>query len=158
MKITQLTMQIRKLLTRLIFISMTIVIVSLIVWYLMRPESIAVELATINRGTVESIVVNTRAGTIKACRRANLAPTSGGKITQLWVKEGDRVTKGQALIECQEKKIKQLTELVENIKGEIELTKDPKEYNAKIVLSSIEALIDQTKEVEHIRGYFKWVG
>jgi len=25
-------------------------------------------------------------------------------------------------------------------------------------LSSIEALIDQTKEVEHIRGYFKWVG
>lgn len=92
-------MQNKKLLTRLIFISMTIAIASLIVWYLMRPESIVVELATINRGTVESIVVNTRAGTIKACRRANLAPTSGGKITQLWVKEGDRVTKGQALLE-----------------------------------------------------------
>jgi len=65
---------------------------------------------------------------------------------------------GEALIECQEKKIKQLTDLIENIKGEIELTKEPKEYNAEMVLSSIEALIDQTKEVEHIRGYFKWVG
>lgn len=65
---------------------------------------------------------------------------------------------GQALIECQEKKIKQLTDLLENIKGEIELTKDPKEYNTEMVLSSIEALIDQTKEIEHIRGSFKWVG
>ena len=65
---------------------------------------------------------------------------------------------GQALIECQEKKIKQLTDLIENIKGEIELTKEPKEYNAEMVLSSIEALINQTKEVEHIRGYYKWVG
>ena len=65
---------------------------------------------------------------------------------------------GQALIECQEKKIKQLTDLIETIKGEIELTKEPKEYNTEMVLSSIEALINQTKEVEHIRGYFKWVG
>lgn len=92
-------MQNKKLLTRLIYISIAIAITSLIVWYLTRPEPIAVELATINRGTVESIVVNTRAGTIKACRRARLAPTSGGKITQLWVKEGDRVTEGQALLE-----------------------------------------------------------
>lgn len=65
---------------------------------------------------------------------------------------------GQALIEYQEKKIKQLTDLIENIKGEIELTKEPKEHNAEMVLSSIEALINQDKEVEHIIGYFKWVG
>ena len=75
-----------------------------------------------------------------------------------WYASYVRDEQGQALIECQEKKIKQLTDLIENIKGEIELTKEPKEYNAEIVLSSIEALIDQNKEVEHIRGYFKWVG
>ena len=75
-----------------------------------------------------------------------------------WYASYMRDEQGQALIECQEKKIKQLTDLIETIKGEIELTKDPKEYNAEMVLSSIEALIDQTKEVEHIRGYFKWVG
>ena len=75
-----------------------------------------------------------------------------------WYASYMREEQGQALIECQEKKIKQLTELIENIKGEIELAKEPKEYSAEIVLSLIEALIDQTKEVEHIRGYFKWVG
>ena len=64
-----------------------------------RSDPIEVEFTTITRGTVESVIVNTRAGTIKACRRANLSPTSGGKITQLWVNEGDRVTKGQALLE-----------------------------------------------------------
>jgi hypothetical protein len=75
-----------------------------------------------------------------------------------WYASYMRGEQGQALIECQVKKIKQLTDLIENIKGEIELTKEPKEYNSEIVLSSIEALINQTKEIEHIRGYFKWVG
>ena len=75
-----------------------------------------------------------------------------------WYASYMRSEQGQALIECQEKKIKQLTDLIETIKGEIELTKEPKEYNAEMVLSSIEELINQTKEVEHIRGYFKWVG
>lgn len=75
-----------------------------------------------------------------------------------WYASYMRDEQGQALIECQGKKIKQLTDLLENIKGEIELTKEPKEYDAEMVLSSIEALIDQTKEVENIRGYFKWVG
>ncbi|MDH5552175.1 MAG: efflux RND transporter periplasmic adaptor subunit [Nitrosomonas sp.] len=92
-------MQNKKLSTRLIYISIAIAMIAMSVWYLTRPDPIAVELATIHRGSVESIVVNTRAGTVKACRRANLAPTTGGKITQLWVKEGDRVTKGQALLE-----------------------------------------------------------
>jgi len=75
-----------------------------------------------------------------------------------WYASHMREEQGQALIECQENKIKQLTDLIETIKGEIELTKEPKEYNTEMVLSSIEGLIDQTKEVEHIRGYFKWVG
>jgi HlyD family secretion protein len=48
---------------------------------------------------VEATVVNTRAGTIKACRRAKLAPAAGGQIVKLWVKEGDRVEKGQPLLE-----------------------------------------------------------
>ncbi len=68
-------------------------------WHFTRPQPPEVELATIERGTVESTVVNTRAGTIKACRRAKLAPVAGGQIVKLWVKEGDRVKAGQALLE-----------------------------------------------------------
>ncbi|WP_310448190.1 efflux RND transporter periplasmic adaptor subunit [Thiobacillus sp.] len=68
-------------------------------WHFTRPQPPEVELATVARGTVESTVVNTRAGTIKACRRAKLAPVSGGQIVKLWVKEGERVKAGQPLLE-----------------------------------------------------------
>jgi HlyD family secretion protein len=68
-------------------------------WHFTRPAPPDVELATIARGAVESTVVNTRAGTVKACRRAKLAPVAGGQIVKLWVKEGDRVTAGQPLLE-----------------------------------------------------------
>jgi HlyD family secretion protein len=69
------------------------------IWHFTRPQPPEVELATIERGTVEATVVNTRAGTIKACQRAKLSPTSGGQIVKLWVKEGDRVKAGQPLLE-----------------------------------------------------------
>ena len=68
-------------------------------WLFTRPQPIEVALATIERGMVESTVVNTRAGTVKACRRAKLAPAAGGQIVKLWVKEGDRVKAGQPLLE-----------------------------------------------------------
>lgn len=68
-------------------------------WSLTRPTPIEVELASIARGTVEATVVNTRAGTIKACRRAKLAPAVGGQIIKLPVKEGDRVEQGTILLE-----------------------------------------------------------
>jgi len=68
-------------------------------WHFTRPAPPDVELATIARGAVESTVVNTRAGTVKACRRAKLAPVAGGQIVKLWVKEGDRVQAGQPLLE-----------------------------------------------------------
>lgn len=62
---------------------------------------------------------------------------------------------GEALVLCQAKKIRQLTELLEVIKGEIEL-KD--EVSSEIIFNSIETLIDEIEEVEHTSGYFKWVG
>ena len=67
-------------------------------WYLSRPEPIKVITAVVERGTVEATVANTRAGTVKACRRAGLAPAIGGQIADLPVKEGDRVTTGQLIL------------------------------------------------------------
>ncbi|MEK6736568.1 MAG: efflux RND transporter periplasmic adaptor subunit [Pseudomonadota bacterium] len=84
---------------RLIILAIAIIVVGLVSWYLARPKPIAVELATITRGDVEATIVNTRAGTIKACQRAKLAPAAGGQIVKIWVKEGDHVQKGQILLE-----------------------------------------------------------
>ena len=67
-------------------------------WTLTRPKPIEVSLAAVDRGLVESTVVNTRAGTVEACRRAKLALPMGGQISHIWVKEGDRVKVGQKLL------------------------------------------------------------
>lgn len=68
-------------------------------WYATRPDPVAVRLAAIGPGLVERIVANTRAGTVKACRRARLAPGVGGQITTLAIGEGQRVEKGALLLE-----------------------------------------------------------
>jgi len=67
--------------------------------WLSRPEPIPVEVVEVGRGTVAETVTNTRAGTVKACQRAKLAPPAGGQIAKLPVKKGDRVAAGQVLLE-----------------------------------------------------------
>ena len=67
-------------------------------WYVTRPQPVAVRVAAVERGPVEEIVANTRAGTVKACRRARLAPGIGGQMAELKVHEGDRVEAGQLLL------------------------------------------------------------
>jgi HlyD family secretion protein len=72
--------------------------VALALW-LGRAKPIPVETAAATRGPVAETVTNTRAGTIKACERARMAPPSAGQIARLPVKKGDRVEKGQVLLE-----------------------------------------------------------
>lgn len=64
-----------------------------------RPKPVGVVLKPVTRGAVERTVANTRAGTVKACRRARLSPAVGGQIAKLPVAEGDRVAAGQLLLE-----------------------------------------------------------
>src|SRR3989304_409150 len=68
-------------------------------WYFMRPDPLPVKLAKAERGVVEATVSNTRAGTVRACRRAKLAAQAGGQISQMRVKKGQRVKTGQVLLE-----------------------------------------------------------
>src|SRR5665647_846483 len=76
-----------------------LVLVAAAVWYFTRTKPIEVELVKVERGTVEATVSNTRAGTVKACRRAKLSAPSGGQISHLLVKKGDRVKADQVLLE-----------------------------------------------------------
>jgi HlyD family secretion protein len=69
------------------------------IWWIGRPKPIPVVLAEVGRGTVESTVSNTRAGTVEACQRTKLSTIAGGRIEVMAVKEGDRVRKGQLLMQ-----------------------------------------------------------
>lgn len=68
-------------------------------YWLKRPKPVAVTLYTVQKGQVKATVANTRVGTVKACRRAYLAPATGGEVASLPVREGDKVKQGQMLLE-----------------------------------------------------------
>jgi HlyD family secretion protein len=82
-------------------------------WLLSRPQPVAVRVQTVERGLVEEVVANTRAGTVMACRRARLAPGTGGQIATLKVREGDRVEAGQLLLELWNQDLKAHVTLAE---------------------------------------------
>ena len=85
---------------RIVLIS-SIIVISIIVLisWLQRAKPVSVMIAAVDQGEVQRTVTNTRAGTLKACRRAGLSPAIGGQISRLPVKEGDKVKKGQILLE-----------------------------------------------------------
>lgn len=68
-------------------------------WYFTLDEPPRVQLTKVEFGTVEATVSNTRAGTVKACRRAKLSSPSGGQIARLMVKKGEHVKADQVLLE-----------------------------------------------------------
>ena len=85
---------------RIILIStISIIIIVIFFSWIKRVKPVDVIITTVEIGDVQRTVTNTRAGTLKACRRAGLSPSIGGQIARLPVKEGDTVKKGQVLLE-----------------------------------------------------------
>lgn len=78
-----------------------------------RPKLIDVETVRIEKGEVRATVSNTRVGTVKACRRAFLAPAAGGQVAKLHVREGDGVKQHQLLMEVWNKDLKAQVKLQE---------------------------------------------
>ena len=66
--------------------------------YSTRQKPVNVQVSEVTLGVIEDTVANTRAGTVKACRRAQLAPATGGQIDSLPVREGDLVKQGTILL------------------------------------------------------------
>lgn len=67
-----------------------------------RQRPIEVELATVDRGVVEETVTNSRAGTIKARRRAKLSPEIGGVVAELPFREGQLAPAGALLLRLED--------------------------------------------------------
>jgi HlyD family secretion protein len=80
-------------------------------WWATRPEPVKIVVKDVTRGLVERTVANTRAGTVKACRRAKLSPSIGGQIAELPIHEGDSVKEGQLLLEIWNEDLKAQTDL-----------------------------------------------
>ncbi len=93
-----------------------------LIWQKTRPKPVEVVVKPVVSGTIEKTVANTRAGTVKACRRAKLSPSVGGQIAELPIHEGDQVKAGDLLLEIWNEDLK-----------------------AQLVLSEREVEVDQAK-------------
>jgi len=67
-------------------------------WWWKRPQPLPVTLVEVGSGPVESLIANSRAGTLKACRRSHLSFKGGGQVSELLIKEGQRVSEGDVLM------------------------------------------------------------
>ncbi len=65
----------------------------------LASDPIQVRVETVERGQVEATITNSRAGTVTARRRARLSPEVGGQVLALPFREGDRVSKGDIVLE-----------------------------------------------------------
>ncbi|MDH5601870.1 MAG: efflux RND transporter periplasmic adaptor subunit, partial [Gammaproteobacteria bacterium] len=83
----------------LLITSVIVISIILLFGWAKRPTPVTVIIAAADQGEVQRTITNTRAGTLKACRRAGLSPAIGGQISLLPVKEGDKVKKGQILLQ-----------------------------------------------------------
>ncbi|HID97486.1 MAG TPA: efflux RND transporter periplasmic adaptor subunit [Thermodesulfobacteriaceae bacterium] len=82
--------------------------------YLTMEEPVRVAVGAAEYGRVEATVSNTRSGTVKACRRARLAPSIGGRIAELPVREGNRVQPNQLLLTLWNRDLAAQLDLAEN--------------------------------------------
>ncbi len=62
------------------------------------PDPLEVRVTEVQPGLVEETVANSRAGTIKARRRASLSSEVGGQVVELPFREGDEVKAGDVIL------------------------------------------------------------
>jgi HlyD family secretion protein len=67
-------------------------------WALFAPEPVAVTAEAAARGAVEQTVSNSRAGTVRAQRRAQLSPEAGGQVVAIPFREGQAVARGDVVL------------------------------------------------------------
>ncbi|MFZ3155485.1 efflux RND transporter periplasmic adaptor subunit [Pseudomonas sp.] len=88
-------------------------------WWWSRPQPLPVRLVAVERGAVETLVANTRAGTLKACRRTQLSFNLGGRVEQRLVEEGQRVAAGEVLMRLRQDELQaRLREVEERLQGQ----------------------------------------
>jgi HlyD family secretion protein len=66
---------------------------------LLRPDAIPVRVARVESARVESTITNSKAGTVRARRRAKLSAEVGSRVVVLTHREGDAVEEGELLVQ-----------------------------------------------------------
>jgi HlyD family secretion protein len=85
---------------RLLWIALVVVLGGVALRFtLLRPEPLLVRVARVEPARVESTITNSKAGTVRARRRAKLSAEVGGRLVALVHREGDVVEAGELLVQ-----------------------------------------------------------
>jgi len=90
----------------------------------LAPKPTPVRTTIVERGLVEESVTNSRAGTVKARRRARLSPETGGRVAELPYSEGQRVTAGAVILRLDASSQRASLSLAERDLGATEARRD----------------------------------
>ncbi|HET7292080.1 MAG TPA: efflux RND transporter periplasmic adaptor subunit, partial [Vicinamibacteria bacterium] len=88
----------RRALSRILIVLGAAAVLALLRLTVFAPQPVPVRVVTAEMGRVEETVTNSRAGTVKARRRAKLAPETGGRVLELPRRRGARVHRGDLLL------------------------------------------------------------
>ena len=74
-------------------------IAAVVVWWaFLRSDPIPVRVATVDRANVDSSITNSKAGTIKARRRAQLSAEVGGRVVATVKRTGELVKRDEVIV------------------------------------------------------------
>ena len=91
---------------RLFFIALIIGVIVIIRMTLLAPDPIPISVYRVSPGKVEATVSNSKAGTVKVRKRANLSPEVGGRVVYVGAREGERVKAGDLLLRLEDSEYK----------------------------------------------------
>jgi HlyD family secretion protein len=82
----------------LLFVAVILALIVVARLFVFVDEPVPVIVTQVASGPVEETVTNTRAGTVRARRRAKLSPEVGGMVVELPFREGQHVKKGDVVL------------------------------------------------------------
>lgn len=88
----------RKWVVRIVVLALIVAAVYALRVTVLAPKPVRVGVIQPTRGLVESTVTNSKAGTVKARRRADLSPEVGGRVVDLPADKGMSVRRGDVLL------------------------------------------------------------
>ncbi len=89
---------VKRFLRVLTWLAVLAVIVAALMLTVFRSNPVPVSVHRVDRGEVESLVVNSRAGTVKSRQRSQLSPGISGTVVEITARKGDTVAAGQLLL------------------------------------------------------------
>lgn len=117
--------------------------------FVLRPEPVPVTVHYVGRGVVERLVANTKAGSVRSRRNAELSPETAGRVVEIVHREGDAVKEGEPLLRLDDRAARTLQRLA---KKEL-VAAQAKRDEAEAMLQEAEvALKDAVREYQRLEA------